>query len=52
MRLFLQSERRILEFVLSLVPSLADAEGLLQETCSMMWSKFEQFEHGTDCAAK
>tara|TARA_R110002167_G_scaffold116339_1_gene291413 strand:- start:510 stop:1001 length:492 start_codon:yes stop_codon:yes gene_type:complete len=51
MRLFLQSERRILGFILSLVPNLADAEDLLQETCSIMWSKFEQFEKGTDFVA-
>ena len=32
---FLQSERRILEFILSLVPHLSDAEDLLQEICSI-----------------
>ena len=51
MRLFLQSERRILGFILSLVTNLSDAEDLLQETCSIMWNKFEQFEHGTDFVA-
>ncbi len=51
MRLFLQSERRLLGFILSLVPHLADAEDLLQETCSIMWSKFEQFEPGTEFVA-
>ena len=51
MRLFLQSERRILGFILSLVPNLSDAEDLLQETCSIMWNKFEQFENGTDFVA-
>lgn len=51
MRLFLQSERRILGFILSLVPHLSDAEDLLQETCSIMWNKFEQFEPGTEFAA-
>tara|TARA_R110002049_G_scaffold182485_2_gene350298 strand:+ start:25740 stop:26285 length:546 start_codon:yes stop_codon:yes gene_type:complete len=50
-RLFLQSERRILGFILSLVPNLSDAEDLLQETCSIMWNKFEQFEHDTDFVA-
>jgi len=51
MRLFLQSERRILGFILSLVPHLADAEDLLQETCSIMWSKISEFEPGTDFTA-
>lgn len=51
MRLFLQSERRILGFILALVPQLPDAEDILQESCSVMWRKFEQFEPGTDFAA-
>jgi len=51
MQLFLQSERRFLGFILSLVPHRADAEDLLQETCSIMWRKFDQFETGTDFAA-
>lgn len=51
MRLFLQSERRILGFIFSLVPNLSDAEDLLQETCSIMWNKFEQFEPGSDFVA-
>ena len=51
MRLFLQSERRILGFILSLVPNLSDAEDLMQETCSIMWSKIDQFEPGTDFTA-
>ena len=51
MRLILQSERRILGFIFALVPHLPDAEDLLQETCSVMWRKFDQFEPGTDFAA-
>ena len=51
MRLFLQSERRILGFILSLVPYVADAEDLLQETCAIMWSKINEFEPGTDFTA-
>lgn len=35
MKLFLQSERRVLGFILSLVPNLSDAEDLLQETFSI-----------------
>ncbi|SMP42160.1 RNA polymerase sigma-70 factor, ECF subfamily [Neorhodopirellula lusitana] len=51
MKLFLQSERRILGFILALVPHLADAEDLVQETCMIMWNKFDQFEKGTDFVA-
>lgn len=51
MQLFLRSERRILGFILALVPNLADAEDLLQETCSIMWRKFDQFERDTNFVA-
>lgn len=51
MQLFLQSERRILGFILALVPHMADAEDILQETCSIMWRKFDQFEKGTEFVA-
>ncbi|TWT54934.1 ECF RNA polymerase sigma factor SigH [Rubripirellula amarantea] len=51
MRSFLQSERRILGFILSLVPHMSDAEDLLQETCSTMWRKHDEFEAGTNFTA-
>ena len=51
MQIFLQSERRILGFILALVPHMADAEDILQETCSIMWQKFDQFEKGTEFVA-
>ena len=51
MSLFLQSERRILGFILTMIPYLVDAEDLLQETCTVMWRKFDEFEPGTDFSA-
>lgn len=51
MALFLKSERRILGFILALVPNLVDAEDLLQETCTIMWRKFDEFMPGTDFTA-
>lgn len=51
MRLFLQSERRFLGYILSLVPHLPDAEDLLQDACTTMWRKYDEFEPGTDFAA-
>ncbi|WP_186776109.1 sigma-70 family RNA polymerase sigma factor [Rubripirellula reticaptiva] len=51
MRLFLQSERRLLGFILSMVPNMADAEDLLQDTCATMWRKYDEFEPGTNFAA-
>lgn len=46
-----QYERRILGFILTLVPHFPDAEDLLQETLSVMWRKFDDFELGTDFGA-
>ncbi len=51
MALFLKSERRILGFILALVPHRVDAEDLLQETCTVMWRKFDEFMSGTDFTA-
>jgi len=51
LRLYQANERRIYGFILALVPDWAQAEDLLQETTMVMWSKFDQFEQGTDFAA-
>ena len=50
-KLLLRSEREIFKFILTLVPHLADAEDLLQETCSIMWDKLGDFEPGTNFTA-
>lgn len=50
-KLLLRSEREIFRFILTLVPHLADAEDLLQETCSIMWRKLDEFEPGTNFTA-
>jgi RNA polymerase sigma-70 factor (ECF subfamily) len=46
--LFIAHQREIFTFILMLVPKAADAEDLLQETATIMWRKFEQFEKGTN----
>jgi RNA polymerase sigma-70 factor, ECF subfamily len=51
MRLFLQAEPRIYGYIRSQVLQRADAEDLLQETASVLWSKFEQFLPGSDFVA-
>ena len=51
LRLYQANERRIYGFILALVPDWSQAEDLLQETTTVMWSKFDQFELGTDFAA-
>lgn len=51
LRLYQANERRIYGFILALVPDWAQAEDLMQETTMVMWSKFAEFEPGTDFAA-
>lgn len=51
LRLYQANERRIYGFILALVPDWSEAEDLLQETTTVMWTKFDQFTVGTDFAA-
>jgi RNA polymerase sigma-70 factor, ECF subfamily len=50
-RLFVQHEARIYGYIRSLVVHRADAEDLLQETASVLWQKFHEFEPGTNFLA-
>ncbi|MEX0642088.1 MAG: sigma-70 family RNA polymerase sigma factor [Pirellulales bacterium] len=50
-RLFVENERRIYAFIVSLLPRFNDAEDVLQETSLVLWQQFDQFEPGTDFAA-
>lgn len=50
-RLFVQHEARLYGYIRSLVVHRADAEDLLQETASVLWQKFDQFEPGTNFLA-
>lgn len=47
-RLYAEHNRRIYGFLRVLVPNPADVEEAFQNTCEVMWSKFEQFRPGTD----
>jgi RNA polymerase sigma-70 factor (ECF subfamily) len=47
MRLFVEHEPRLYAYIHSLVPNRADAENVLQETASVLWEKFSQFQPGT-----
>lgn len=51
MALLVPNQRRILAFILSLVPNKLDTEDILQETLAEMWNKFDRFEMGTDFVA-
>lgn len=48
LRLYRANERRIYGFILTLVPDWSQADDLMQEAVEVMWSKFDQFEPGTD----
>lgn len=51
LRLFMESERRIYAFIVSVLPNLTDADDILQETSLILWKKFDQFRPGTDFIA-
>ncbi len=47
-RLYSAHTQHIYGYILCLVPNWSDAEDILQDTASIMWSKFDQFVPGTD----
>jgi RNA polymerase sigma-70 factor (ECF subfamily) len=50
-RVFLENERRIYAFIVSILPNFNDAEDVLQETSLVLWQKFDQYQSGTDFVA-
>jgi RNA polymerase sigma-70 factor (ECF subfamily) len=50
-RLLLQNQKRIVGLIYSLVPRGAEADDVMQETCAVMWRKFNEFEPGTNFGA-
>ena len=51
MGLALSAQKQIYAFILSLVVSPSDADDILQETLTVMWRKFGEFESGTNFVA-
>jgi RNA polymerase sigma-70 factor (ECF subfamily) len=47
LRLFLQNERRLYAYILTLLPNRADADDVLQEASFVLWDKFDE-EHPPD----
>jgi RNA polymerase sigma-70 factor (ECF subfamily) len=47
-RLYSASSRRIYGYILCLVPNWSEAEDVLQDTASILWTKFPEFTPGTD----
>src|SRR5574339_85077 len=42
--LFLRSEREIFRYVAALVPNIADAEDIVQQTALALWEKFDAYD--------
>ncbi len=49
--LLTKHERMIYGYVLSLVPNLADADEIVQETCLRLWDEFDKYLPGSSFAA-
>jgi len=47
MSLFLEHQPRIYGYIRSLLFQKADADDVMQETASVLWKKFDEFERGT-----
>ena len=46
-RLLMAHERQIFTYILTLLPHVADAEDVLQETSIVLWRKFPEYQPGT-----
>src|SRR6478672_11877352 len=42
--LFLRSEREIFRYVAALIPNVADAEDIVQQTAIALWEKFDAYD--------
>src|SRR5437764_12899228 len=51
LRLFLENERRLYAYILTLLPNRADADDVLQEVSLVMWDKFDDAHLPDDFAA-
>lgn len=50
-RLFAEHHRRIYAYVRAIVPDRNDADDVVQNTCVVLWERFEDFNLGTDFGA-
>src|SRR5262245_46734316 len=51
LRLFLQNERRIYAYILTLLPNRSDADDVLQDASLVLWDKFDEHRPPDDFAA-
>lgn len=47
-KLLSSNQKWIYAYILSMIPNYNDADDLMQETSSIMWKKFNDFQPGTD----
>jgi RNA polymerase sigma-70 factor (ECF subfamily) len=50
-KLLAQNQRRLHTYVHTLVPTVADAEEIVQEATLVLWREFDQFQRGTNFTA-
>jgi RNA polymerase sigma-70 factor (ECF subfamily) len=50
-RIFSLNQSEIFSYIVTLVPHSVDADDVFQETCAVMWRKFDQFQTGSNFAA-
>ena len=48
---YVQNQKRIHGYILSVTSNWSDAEDILQDVTALMWQKFDQFEEGTSFAS-
>lgn len=51
LKLFLKHQTQIYGYIISLIPNVADAQDIFQESSTVMWKKFHTFEPGTNFVA-
>lgn len=51
MRLYVPVQRRLYGYIASITGSWSDIDDVVQETVSVMWTKFDDFKPGTDFVA-
>ena len=50
-KLLMKNQKAIYSYILSMVHNCSDADDIMQETMSLMWERFEQFQPGTNFGA-
>ena len=47
LKLFVKHNRRLFAYILTMIPNHMDAEDVLQQTASILWEKFAEYEPGS-----